>query len=78
MPIYEYHCPACDLNFEKLVRSDTVPACPQCGSTAIDKVVSQIAPHQKIPGLRKAWRKQGAAEGHFSNFSKAEQSKILK
>jgi putative FmdB family regulatory protein len=78
MPIYEYHCTACDAEFELLVRSSTVPTCPQCGSTVLDKVVSQIAPHQKIPGMRAAWRKQGAKEGHFSNFSKAEQPKTDK
>ncbi len=78
MPIFEYHCTACDAEFETLVRATTVPACPQCGSTALEKVVSQIAPHQKIPGMRKAWRQQAAAEGHFSNSSKAEQAKILK
>ena len=78
MPIFEYRCTACEAQFEQLIRSTTVPTCPQCGATTLEKIVSQIAPHQKIPGLRKAWRKQGAAEGHFSNFSKSEQNKILK
>jgi putative FmdB family regulatory protein len=34
MPIYEYHCAPCDLDFETLVRSDAdLPRCPQCGAT---------------------------------------------
>ena len=36
MPIYEYACHDCGREFETLVRSDTVPACPRCHSTQLD------------------------------------------
>jgi putative FmdB family regulatory protein len=77
MPIYEYHCPACDKHFEMLVRSSTVPACPQCGSTAVDKCVSAPQAPGRSAGIIKSARKRAAAEGHFSNFSKSEKSKLL-
>ncbi|ORJ63312.1 zinc ribbon domain-containing protein [Geothermobacter hydrogeniphilus] len=35
MPIYEFHCAACDRTFEKLSHSDvTEHPCPDCGATA--------------------------------------------
>ena len=43
MPIYEYACQDCDREFETLVRSDTVPACPKCHSTQLDKRLSVFA-----------------------------------
>jgi putative FmdB family regulatory protein len=43
MPIYEYTCHDCGSEFEKLVRSDTVPECPSCRSTRLDKRVSVFA-----------------------------------
>ncbi|MCU0928415.1 MAG: zinc ribbon domain-containing protein, partial [Burkholderiaceae bacterium] len=33
----------CGRAFEALVRSDTVPACPQCGSTQLHKQLSVFA-----------------------------------
>ncbi|NWG73804.1 MAG: zinc ribbon domain-containing protein [Rubrivivax sp.] len=43
MPIYEYTCDDCGRAFEALVRSDTVPTCPQCGSTQLHKQLSVFA-----------------------------------
>jgi len=43
MPIYEYACQDCGREFEKLVRSDTVPECPQCHSTQLEKRLSVFA-----------------------------------
>lgn len=43
MPIYEYACRDCGREFEALVRSDTVPQCPQCGSQTLDKQLSVFA-----------------------------------
>ena len=40
MPIFEYNCRDCTHDFEMLVRSDTVPACPKCGSTHLEKLLS--------------------------------------
>jgi putative FmdB family regulatory protein len=75
MPMYEYHCPACDKQFEMLVRSSTVVACPHCGSTVVDKCVTAPHPPSKSAAIIKARRKAAAAEGHLSNYSKADQAK---
>ncbi|MFM2059382.1 MAG: hypothetical protein RLY71_3767 [Pseudomonadota bacterium] len=78
MPIYDYRCSACAADFELLVRASSVPACPQCGSTALERAVSRIAPAGKIEAIRASNRRAAAAQGHFSNFSQAERSKLLK
>ena len=43
MPIYEYACQDCGREFEALVRSSTVPECPQCHSTSLEKKLSVFA-----------------------------------
>jgi putative FmdB family regulatory protein len=43
MPIYEYHCDNCGVRFELLVRQDCAIACPECGSTSWQKLVSAPA-----------------------------------
>lgn len=43
MPIYEYACGKCGKEFEMLVRSGTVPACPGCRSTEVEKKLSVFA-----------------------------------
>ena len=43
MPIYEYGCNECGHEFETLVRSDTVPDCPRCHSTALERRLSVFA-----------------------------------
>jgi putative FmdB family regulatory protein len=43
MPIFEYACHDCGHQFETLVRSGTVAACPGCGSTALGKLLSVFA-----------------------------------
>ena len=45
MPIYEYSCPACDDDFEVLVRGSEQPACPACGSRKIERLLSVPAAH---------------------------------
>ena len=37
MPIFDFVCTACQCAFETLVRGSSVPACPSCGSTALEK-----------------------------------------
>lgn len=72
MPIYDYHCRACDKDFELLVRSGTVPACPACGSQELEKCISLTAPAGKSAGIISGVRAQAAREGHLSNYSAAE------
>jgi putative FmdB family regulatory protein len=44
MPIYEYRCPACDERFEELVRNpDVTVACPSCGDTSAERLLSVFA-----------------------------------
>jgi putative FmdB family regulatory protein len=43
MPIYEYACQDCGSAFELLVRSSTVPECPQCHSQQLAKQLSVFA-----------------------------------
>ena len=43
MPLYAYHCDSCETEFETLVRSSEVPACPSCESTDLTRLLSLIA-----------------------------------
>jgi putative FmdB family regulatory protein len=40
MPIFEYRCDQCGSQFELLVRSDTVIACPSCEGRRVSKLFS--------------------------------------
>jgi|YNPBryantNP2012_1023418.scaffolds.fasta_scaffold332860_1 putative FmdB family regulatory protein len=43
MPIYEYRCPHCGKEFEKLVPMNTDPRnveCPHCGQKGVEKKMS--------------------------------------
>lgn len=40
MPLYEYVCKKCSHPFEDLVFGDTVPRCPKCETTKVEKVLS--------------------------------------
>ncbi|MDQ6992751.1 MAG: zinc ribbon domain-containing protein [Mariprofundus sp.] len=44
MPIYEFHCQACDCSFETLVRNSSEKVtCKQCSSPNIKKLISAHA-----------------------------------
>jgi putative FmdB family regulatory protein len=45
MPIFEYACKACGREFETLVRAGTPPACPDCASTELERLLSLPAVH---------------------------------
>lgn len=77
MPIYDYRCPACQHTFETLVRTGSTPACPQCGSTTLNKCVSPIAPAGKIEAIRMAHRRVAAAQGHLDHYSPSDKAKLL-
>jgi len=79
MPLFDFQCSACQAQFEKLVRAGDTPACPQCGSTAVTKlVVSRLAPAGKIEAIRLSNRRAAHAQGHFDNYSPGEQARLLK
>lgn len=42
MPLFEYRCPTCDSQFELLIRGSAVPACPSCGSTSLERLISSF------------------------------------
>jgi putative FmdB family regulatory protein len=44
MPIYDYRCSDCGNTFETLVKKDTVPACPKCKSSHLEKLLSIPSP----------------------------------
>jgi putative FmdB family regulatory protein len=53
MPLYEYDCVDCHGQFEVLVRtpsSDSRPACPDCGSTKVRRVLSLVAQRSRSTG----------------------------
>ncbi len=78
MPIHDFRCSACGQQFELLVRSSSVPACPHCASTALDKLVSLTAPQGISQAVIAAGRRAAAREGHFCHYSKAERAKVSK
>lgn len=49
MPIFEYRCKQCGADFETIVRSSTIPACPRCESTELDKQLSVFAVGSAAP-----------------------------
>ncbi len=68
MPLYDFHCDACDKQFELLVRSADVAACPSCGTSAIRRLISPIAPAGRAKETASAMRAAAARGGHLSNF----------
>jgi putative FmdB family regulatory protein len=46
VPIYEYYCPDCDVEFDKLVKlteANSVQDCPECGGRRTHKKFSTFA-----------------------------------
>jgi putative FmdB family regulatory protein len=44
MPLYEYACPSCGDRFDRLQGySDPGPACPSCGSSQVNRLISLIS-----------------------------------
>jgi putative FmdB family regulatory protein len=72
MPMFDYRCPSCVRSFELLVRGSALPACPVCGSTALEKLLSRPAEPGRSAEIIGRARSQAAREGHLSNFTPAE------
>ncbi|MFY9628963.1 MAG: zinc ribbon domain-containing protein [Methylocystis sp.] len=73
MPLYAYSCKDCNAEFELLVRSSDVPACPSCGSEKLQQEVARISSEIKYPAIARSWRQAAARSGDLSNFSQKEQ-----
>ncbi|HEY9108613.1 MAG TPA: zinc ribbon domain-containing protein [Roseateles sp.] len=79
MPLFDFHCQACQAEFERLVRGSEPPTCPQCGSTALTKLlVKALAPAGKIEAIRLSNRRAAHAQGLFNHYSPGEQARLLK
>lgn len=50
MPIFEYRCSGCGLDFEQLVRAGDLVTCPECGSSKVRKQLSVVAAPRKGDG----------------------------
>ncbi len=72
MPLYSYHCPQCDADFETLIRSEETAACPTCGSIQVSRLLSGVRATGKTEAALSVARRAAAAEGHFSNYSRSE------
>lgn len=43
MPIYEYRCESCGVEFERLILRPTRVACPRCQGTRVERLLSRFA-----------------------------------
>jgi putative FmdB family regulatory protein len=43
MPLFEFVCQSCGKQFEEIVRSSSIPRCPDCESTSLRKLISAFA-----------------------------------
>ncbi len=69
MPIYEYYCPDCNAEFEKLVRlseANVIPDCPACGKKHAQKKLSAFATSGGSIGHSTSVSSCGSGGGHFS------------
>lgn len=48
MPIYEYECHSCDIQFQSLImkkEQEESLVCPECGGSKLKKLISRVAYH---------------------------------
>jgi putative FmdB family regulatory protein len=43
VPLFEYRCTPCSRDFELLVRAGEEVCCPECGTSALEKLFSEAA-----------------------------------
>lgn len=74
MPLYSFHCPGCEAEFDAQLDSSDAPAppCPSCGGTSVSRMPAAPAIGGRLKSGLQAARKQAAKEGHFSNYSARE------
>ncbi len=68
MPIYEYYCPDCDVEFEKLVgmsEAKVQPECPECGGRHTRKKLSTFASRGGPTGKSVSASSCGDGSGRF-------------
>jgi len=66
MPLFDFRCRACGGEFEALVRPPAEPACPECASTDLERLLSGFSFSVRSGGLsnaaRRAVQKQQTAQ----------------
>ncbi len=71
MPLYKYHCTECDNEFKVLQKNgekDEEPACPECGSRKVDRMISRVGIRFKGSGFyRTDYGGNGSYRGDGSN-----------
>jgi putative FmdB family regulatory protein len=70
MPLYEYQCRACAHQFELLVRSGTVLACPACSGADLERCLSLF-------GVATASTRQTALGKARLDLKKANRDKVV-
>ena len=72
MPLYAFQCKDCNKDFETLVRSSDVPACPACNSENLQQQVAKICVNITYPLVQKSMRRAAMAQGHMCNVDQKE------
>ncbi|MEP6491785.1 MAG: zinc ribbon domain-containing protein [bacterium] len=77
MPIYDYSCRACGNQFEALVRRETVPVCPKCQGSDLERHFSPPAVSSETTrGLAmRAANKRDAKQAAENNYTQREYEK---
>jgi putative FmdB family regulatory protein len=76
MPLYDFHCRTCGRRFETLVRTGTVPACPHCQGTDLDRQVSTFAVSSAERTQQSADKKRKREADSFSRDQHAMEREI--
>ncbi|MGH9366481.1 MAG: FmdB family zinc ribbon protein [Thermoanaerobaculia bacterium] len=63
MPLYEYACRGCGKRFEQFVSGEAKPACPECESRRVSKLLSVFAVGASGTAPKSAAEPSGAACG---------------
>ena len=66
MPLYDFTCKTCGRRFEALVRTGSVPECPSCQSTDLERQLSTFAVSSAERTQQAAARKQKREADSFS------------
>ena len=66
MPLYDFRCKGCGVEFEALVRPPAAPVCPACAGADLERLLSGFSFSVRSDGLspaaRRAVQKQQASQ----------------
>ena len=78
MPLYSFHCAACDKDFEMLMRFDDSLSARPAAARTWGGWPRAWPTELKSDAIKKSWRAKAAREGDLSNFSKTERNQFKK